>query len=52
MYKFTILIDDWHSSYLVYKVYIYDDHFINIDNKCIANNIIGLGANEITLSLC
>ena len=29
-------------SYLVRKVYKYDDHFVNIDNKCIANDIIDL----------
>ena len=41
MYKYNILIDDWHMplSYLVYK---YDNHFVNIDNKCIANYIIDL----------
>ena len=39
MYKYNILIDDWHRplSYLVRKVYLYDDFFVNIDNKCIAN---------------
>ena len=42
MYKYNILIDDWHRplSYLVRKVYLYDDFFVNIDNKCIANDII------------
>ena len=37
MYKYIILIDDWHRplSYLVCKVHKYDDHFVNIDNKCI-----------------
>ena len=36
MYKYSILIDDWHGplSYLVRKDYKYDDHFGNIDNKC------------------
>ena len=44
MYKYNILIDDWHRplSYLVRKVYLYDDFFVNIDNKCIANDIINL----------
>ena len=43
MYKYNILIDDWHNiSYLARKVYKYDDHFVNIDNKCIANSIIDL----------
>ena len=44
MYKYNILIDDWHRplSYLVRKVYLYDDFFANIDNKCIANDIINL----------
>ena len=44
MYKYNILIDDWHGplSYLVRKVYKYDDLFVNIDNKCIANDIINL----------
>ena len=44
MYKYYILIDDWHRplSYLVCKVYLYDDFFVNIDNKCIANDIINL----------
>ena len=27
---------------LVRKVYLYDDFFVNIDNKCIANDIINL----------
>ena len=47
MYKYNILIDDWHRpfSYLVSKVYLYDDFFVNIDNKCIANDIINLCAN-------
>ena len=37
--------DDWQMplSYLVCKVYKYEDHFVNIDNKCIANDIIDLG---------
>ena len=44
MYKYNILIDDWHRplSYLVRKVDLYDDFFVNIDNKCIANDIINL----------
>ena len=44
MYKYNILIDDWHRplSYLVRKYYKYDDHFGNIDNKCIAIDIIDL----------
>ena len=44
MYKYNILIDDWQRplSYLVRKVYKYDDHFVIIDNKCIANDIIDL----------
>ena len=29
-------------SYLVCKVYKYDDFLVNIDNKCIANDIIDL----------
>ena len=42
MYKYNILIDDWHRplGYLVRKVYTYDDHFVNDDNKCILNDII------------
>ena len=50
MHKYNILIDDWHRplSYLVRKVYLYDDFFVDIDNKCIANDIINLfGAKEI-----
>ena len=33
MYKYNILFGDWQSplSYLVRKVYKYDDHFVNID---------------------
>ena len=44
MYKYNILIDDWHIplSYLVRKVYLYDDFFVNIDNKNITNDIINL----------
>ena len=44
VFKYNILIDDWHGplSYLVRKVYKYDDLFVNIDNKCIANDIINL----------
>ena len=44
MYKYNILIDDWHRplNYLVRKVYLYDDFFVNIDNKNIANDIINL----------
>ena len=44
MYKYNFLIDDWHRplSYLVCKVYQYDDCFVNIDNECIANDIINL----------
>ena len=43
MYKYNILIDDWHRPlYLVRKVYQYHDFFFNIDNKCIANDIINL----------
>ena len=44
MYKYNMLIDDWHRplSYLVRKVYKYDYFFINIDNKCIANDNINL----------
>ena len=51
MYKYNILIDHWYRSlsYLVRKVYKYDDHFVNIDIKCIANDIIGLCRIEITL---
>ena len=32
MYKYNILIDDWHRplSYLVRKVYLYDDFFLSI----------------------
>ena len=35
MYKYNILINDWHRSlsYLVCKVYLYDDFFVNIDNS-------------------
>ena len=42
IYKYNILIDDWHRplSYLARKIYKYDDHFVNIDNKCIANDSI------------
>ena len=44
IYKYNILIDDWHRTlrYLVRKVYKYDDLFVNIDNKCIANDNINL----------
>ena len=44
MYKYNILIDDWHRSlsYLVRKIYQYDDFFVNIDNKCISNDVINL----------
>ena len=44
MYKYNIVIDDWHRplSYLVRKVYKYDDHFVNIDKKRIAIDVIDL----------
>ena len=29
-------------SYLVYKLHKYDNLFVNIDNQCIANDIIDL----------
>ena len=42
MYKYNIIINDWHRAlnYLNRKVYKYNDLFVNIDNKCIANDII------------
>ena len=44
MYKYIILTDDWHRplSYFGRKVYQCDDFFVNIDNKCIANDVINL----------
>ena len=42
MYKYIILTDDWHRplSYFGRKVYQCDDFFVNIDNKCIANDVM------------
>ena len=44
MYKYNIFIDESHRplSYLVRKVCKYHDHFVNIENKCIANDIVDL----------
>ena len=44
MSKYNNLIDHWHRPlcYLVRKVYTYDDHFVNDDNKFILNDIIDL----------
>ena len=44
MYKYNLLINEWHRPlrYLVLQVYQYDDFFVNIDNKYIANDIINL----------
>ena len=36
-------------SYLVRKVYKQDDHFVNIDNNCIANDITDLCCYNTTL---
>ena len=53
MYKYNILIDDWQRPlskfyYLLCKVYKYNDHFVNDDNKCIANDIIDLCQHNCT----
>ena len=54
MYKYNIFIDDWHRllSYLVRKVYLYDDFLVIIDNKCIANDIINLCRQRDNLFHC
>ena len=55
MYKYNILIDDWHRplSYLVRKVYLYDDFFLLISIiRFIANNIINLCRQRGNLFHC
>ena len=44
MYKYNIFINDWHRSlsYLFAKFINMMIVFVNIDNKCIANDIINL----------
>ena len=41
MNQYNIYINDWHRplSYLIRKVYKYNDRYSNTDNMCIANDI-------------
>ena len=54
MYKYNILIDDWHRplSYLARKVYKNNDFLVNIDNNSIANYIINLICHRDNMFHC